>query len=110
MHVVIIGAGEVGWYLADRLQAENHDVVVVENDPGRAQAISEQLDIQVVNGSGSVPSVLTDAVEGGVAFVPGSAFAVDRDLSDHLRLSFATVAADQLDEAVQRLARVVSPG
>ncbi|MEM9203104.1 MAG: PLP-dependent aminotransferase family protein [Actinomycetota bacterium] len=52
-------------------------------------------------------SVLTDAVESGVAFVPGSAFAVDRDLSDFLRLSFATVAADQLDEAVRRLAQVV---
>ena len=54
-------------------------------------------------------SVLTEAVEAGVAFVPGSAFAVDRDLSDHLRLSFATVPADQLDEAVRRLAQVVDP-
>ncbi len=61
MHVVIIGAGEVGWYLADRLQAENHDVVVVEHHPGRAAAISEQLDVQVVNGSGSLPSVLAEA-------------------------------------------------
>ena len=54
-------------------------------------------------------SVLTEAVEAGVAFVPGSAFAVVRDLSDHLRLSFATVPADQLDEAVRRLAKVVHP-
>lgn len=61
MHVVIIGAGEVGWFLADRLQAEQHDVVVVERDPGRASAIAEQLDIQVVQGSGSVPSVLAEA-------------------------------------------------
>lgn len=55
-------------------------------------------------------SVLTEAVEAGVAFVPGSAFAVDRDLTDHLRLSFATVAAEQLPVAVERLARVVQPG
>ncbi|MEO0493692.1 MAG: PLP-dependent aminotransferase family protein [Actinomycetota bacterium] len=55
-------------------------------------------------------SVLTDAVEAGVAFVPGSAFAVDRDLTDHLRLSFATVAAAQLPVAVARLAQVVQPG
>ena len=54
--------------------------------------------------------VLTDAVEAGVAFVPGSAFAVDRDLTDHLRLSIATVAADQLPVAVERLAQVVQPG
>ncbi len=69
MHVVIIGAGEVGWYLADRLQAEDHDVVVVENDQGRAAAISEQLDVQVVNGSGSVPSVLADAGVGQADFL-----------------------------------------
>ena len=54
-------------------------------------------------------AVLTDAVEAGVAFVPGSAFAVDRNLDDHLRLSFATVNAGELDEAVRRLAQVVQP-
>ena len=54
-------------------------------------------------------SVLADAVDAGVAFVPGRAFAVDRDLRDHLRLSFATVPADRLDEAVRRLAQVVDP-
>lgn len=61
MHVVIVGAGEIGWYLAQRLGNENHDVVVVEVDPARAAAISEQLDVQVVLGSGSSPSVLAQA-------------------------------------------------
>ena len=61
MRVVIIGAGEVGWYLAQRLGQEDHDVTVVEIDPGRASAIGEQLDVQVIQGSGSRPSVLLDA-------------------------------------------------
>ncbi|MEZ5408956.1 MAG: Trk system potassium transporter TrkA [Acidimicrobiales bacterium] len=61
MHVVVIGAGEIGWYLAQRLEAENHDVVVVETDPARAAAISSQLDVQVVTGSGTSPSVLRSA-------------------------------------------------
>ncbi len=61
MHVIIVGAGEVGWYLAQRLGAENHDVVVVEQDAGRAMSIGEQLDVQVIQGSGSSPSVLEDA-------------------------------------------------
>ena len=52
--------------------------------------------------------LLTDALDAGMAFVPGAAFAVERDLSDHLRLSFATVSADQLGTAVERLASVVS--
>lgn len=61
MHVIIIGAGEIGWYLAQRLGAENHDIVVVETNPVRSTAISEQLDVQVVCGSGSSPSVLLEA-------------------------------------------------
>lgn len=61
MRVIILGAGEVGWFLAERLLGEHHDVVVVEHDEGRARAISEQLDLQVVIGSGSSPSVLHDA-------------------------------------------------
>lgn len=61
MHVIIIGAGEVGWYLAERLGAEQHDVVVVEQDPTTAAAIGQDLDIQVIVGSGSHPSVLADA-------------------------------------------------
>lgn len=61
MHVVIVGAGEIGWFLAQRLGAENHDIVVVETNPSRAAAISEQLDVQVVFGSGSSPGVLLDA-------------------------------------------------
>ena len=61
MRVVIVGAGEVGWYLAERLGKEDHDIVVVELDPVRAAAIGEQLDVQVIQGSGSRPSVLHDA-------------------------------------------------
>ena len=41
MHVVIVGAGEVGWYLAQRLGAEGHDVAVVEVDEVTARSIGE---------------------------------------------------------------------
>lgn len=61
MHVVIVGAGEVGWYLAERLGAEDHDVVVIEQDEHIASAIGEVLDIQVIVGNGCHPSVLVDA-------------------------------------------------
>lgn len=61
MRVVIVGAGEIGWYLAQRLGSEDHDVTVIELDPVRASAIGEQLDVQVILGSGSRPSVLHDA-------------------------------------------------
>ncbi len=61
MHVIIIGAGEVGGYLAERLRSEGLDVVVIESDPQRAAAVGSDLDVQVVNGSGSNPSVLIEA-------------------------------------------------
>jgi trk system potassium uptake protein len=61
MRVVIIGAGEVGWYLAQRLGAEGHDVVVVEQNEAIAAAIGAELDVQVVVGSATVPSTLQAA-------------------------------------------------
>lgn len=61
VHVVIVGAGEVGWYLAERLGAENHDVVVVEREEVTARALGEALDVQTVVGSGALPSVLRAA-------------------------------------------------
>ena len=61
MHVVIVGAGEVGGYLAERLGAEGVDVVVIETDAARAAALSAELDIQVINGSGSRPATLIEA-------------------------------------------------
>lgn len=61
MRVVIVGAGEVGWFLAQRLRGEGIDVVVVEVDGPRADALASELDVQVVNGSGSSPADLRAA-------------------------------------------------
>lgn len=56
-------------------------------------------------------ALLLAAVEEGVAFVPGSAFAVDAGTgpthADRARLSFATLRPEQFDEAAQRLARAL---
>ena len=61
MHVIIVGAGEVGRYLAQRLGAEGNDVVVVEQDEAIAAQIADELDVQVVVGSATVPSTLEAA-------------------------------------------------
>ncbi len=44
-------------------------------------------------------NLLPAAVDQGVAFVPGRAFAVSDDLGEYLRLSFATLPPAELDEA-----------
>lgn len=61
MHVVVVGAGEVGRYVAQRLSREGHDVVLVERDRDRLEEAEEELDIRAVLGSGSSPSVLDAA-------------------------------------------------
>ncbi|MGI8938977.1 MAG: Trk system potassium transporter TrkA [Iamia sp.] len=61
MHVIIVGAGEVGWFLAQRLGAEGNDVVVIEQDEAIASAIGAELDVQVLTGDATTPSVLRGA-------------------------------------------------
>lgn len=58
MHVVVVGAGEVGSYIADRLSREGHDVAVVDTEPERLREIEGDLDVLTVTGSGTHPSVL----------------------------------------------------
>lgn len=61
MKVVIIGAGEVGFHIAKRLAAEAKEVVVVDSSPRALKRISEGVDVQTIEGSGSNPAVLEDA-------------------------------------------------
>lgn len=58
MYVIVVGAGEVGSYVADRLSREGVDVAVVEGDAARLRALEEELDVLTVQGSGSHPDVL----------------------------------------------------
>ncbi|MCP4084220.1 MAG: PLP-dependent aminotransferase family protein [Actinomycetia bacterium] len=51
--------------------------------------------------------LLSVALDQGVAFVPGDAFAVETPARDQIRLSFATEAPDRLIEATSRLAAAV---
>ena len=61
MKVIIVGAGEVGFHIASHLTLENKDVVVIDNNPEATRRISDNLDVQIVMGSGSSPVVLEEA-------------------------------------------------
>jgi trk system potassium uptake protein TrkA len=61
MRVVVLGAGEVGFHLAERLSRENQDVVLIESDPERADFASQQLDVLTVVGNGASLSSLEKA-------------------------------------------------
>lgn len=61
MRIIIAGAGQVGVGLAKYLRAEKHDVVLIDHDVNRLGNLSEQLDIQTIEGSSALPSVLEKA-------------------------------------------------
>jgi len=61
LKVLIVGAGEVGFHIASRLSHENKDVVVIDKDSEAIKRISDNIDVQVILGSGSSPVLLEEA-------------------------------------------------
>ena len=52
MYVVVIGGGNVGYYLTKELLAAGHEVVVIEEDQARARQIADELGSIVVANDG----------------------------------------------------------
>lgn len=61
MNIVILGAGRVGYSIADMLCRIEHSVTVVDTDPNRVARINEELDVRAIVGSASQSSVLFQA-------------------------------------------------
>ena len=61
MRIIIVGAGIVGFNLAQELSQEGHDVAIVDQDPDCTRRISDTLDVMVVQGNACLPSVLVKA-------------------------------------------------
>ncbi len=60
MKVIIVGAGEVGFHIAQRLSEENHDVVLIDQNPVQINRVADNLDVQAFLGSGTSPRILKD--------------------------------------------------
>ncbi len=99
MKVLIVGAGEVGFHVANRIAMENKDVVVIDKDPEALRRISDNLDVQVLAGSGSSPVVLEEA---GIRQA-NILLAVTN--SDETNL-VACMMADKLSATTKKLARL----
>ena len=61
MKILIIGAGAVGFNIAKQLSKEGHDISVIDENPKLVRQVSENLDVFVVAGNGTSPSVLESA-------------------------------------------------
>lgn len=99
MKVVIVGAGEVGFHIASRLALENKDVVVIDKDLNAIRRISDNIDAQVIVGTGSSPTVLEEA---GIKEAEILLAVTDSDETNLV----ACLTADILSPSTRKLARV----
>lgn len=61
MRIVIVGAGAIGSFLAEKLSVERQDVVVIESDPDVAAAAQSEIDCLVITGNGASAETLKKA-------------------------------------------------
>jgi trk system potassium uptake protein TrkA len=101
MKIVIIGAGEVGFHIASHLAHEDKDVVIIDTDPAAIRRVSDNLDVQVVEGSGSSPVVLQEA---GIKEAEILLAVTDRDETNLV----ACLVADIISSSTKKLARIRS--
>jgi trk system potassium uptake protein TrkA len=64
MRIVIVGAGAVGSYLAERLSSGGEDVIVIEDNENRAAELQESIDALVLHGNGASVHMLEEARAG----------------------------------------------
>lgn len=60
MRIIVVGAGAVGSYLAERLSVEGQDVVVIEDDEQRAADLQNHIDALVIHGNGASTHTLEE--------------------------------------------------
>lgn len=64
MNIIVVGAGKVGYTVAERLsREESNNVMVIEEDPLAADKVGKSLNITLYNDTGSNPRVLREAIK-----------------------------------------------
>jgi len=99
LKIMIIGAGEVGFNVANRLAHENKNVVIIDKDPEAIRRISDSLDVQAIVGAGNSPVVLEEAG------IKGTEILLAVTDSDDVNL-VACLAADLISPSTKKLARI----
>ena len=102
MKIIIIGAGEVGFNIAQRLSEENHDVVVIDKDQNKINHLQTVIDVQAIVGSGTSPSILQEA---GINESDIIVAATDSDEANLV----ACFYAQHLTDYITKIARVRNP-
>jgi len=61
MRIMIVGAGQVGYHLSEKLSVEGQEVVLVDQDEAKLRRIERDLNILPVHGSGASARILEEA-------------------------------------------------
>jgi trk system potassium uptake protein len=99
MKIIIVGAGEVGFHVASHLAMEKKEVVVIDKNSEAIRRVSDNLDVQVVQGSGSSPVVLETA---GIHDAEIILAVTDRDETNLVACLMASI----LSPSTKKLARI----
>jgi len=102
VRIIIIGAGEVGYNIADILSKEGNDVVIIDKNEKQLKMVSESLDVQAILGSGSSPHILREAG------LDRSDMIVAVTDSDEINMIACLLAATQSNVPL-KIARIRSP-
>lgn len=102
MSVFIIGGGEIGRFIAEKLIEHGREVVMIEKDERVIDELSEELDAKFVCGNGAAPHVLHDAG------IKGAEMVIAVTDSDEVNLLATMLAGTQAPQA-RRIARIRDP-
>ncbi len=61
MRAIVVGAGEVGYHIAKRLDKEGHDVTIIEENSAIKERVEKELDVMTIQGNGASPAALEAA-------------------------------------------------
>ncbi|MCF8345611.1 MAG: Trk system potassium transporter TrkA [Bacteroidales bacterium] len=61
MRIILAGAGEVGTHLIKMLSNEDHDIIVIDNDPERLKSIGASMDVMTLEGNANSISILKES-------------------------------------------------
>lgn len=61
MKIIIVGAGKVGFTLAEVLSEEGHNITIIDDDAVAIRRAADALDVMCIKGSGASPEILKGA-------------------------------------------------
>jgi len=101
MHVIVVGAGNVGFTIA-RMLSKQHSVMIIEDDIKRYDYVVNHLNVGALNGNGASPKVLKGVIDEDTNLILA---VTERDETN----IFTCMMAKQINPKVITVARVRNP-